>query len=41
MNVDGIPYAHHPNAFWAVCGFCVVVGAAVFAWFARQHWLRR
>jgi zinc transporter len=41
MNVDGIPYAHHPGAFWAVCAFCVVVGAAVLAWFARRHWLRR
>jgi zinc transporter len=41
MNVEGIPYAHHPGSFWAVTGFCVLVGAAVLTWFARRRWLRR
>jgi zinc transporter len=41
MNVEGIPYAHTHWAFWGVVIFCVVVGAAVLAWFARRHWLRR
>jgi zinc transporter len=41
MNVEGIPFAHHPGAFWGVTGFCVLVGAAVLAWFARRRWLRR
>ena len=41
MNVEGIPYAKEPWAFWGVVAFCVMVGAAVFAWFVRQHWLRR
>jgi zinc transporter len=41
MNVEGIPYAHTPYAFWGVVGFCVVVGAAVLAWFMWRHWLRR
>jgi zinc transporter len=41
MNVEGIPYAHTHWAFWGVVIFCVLVGAAVLAWFARRHWLRR
>jgi zinc transporter len=41
MNVEGIPYAREPWAFWGVVGFCVVIGAIVLAWFARRHWLRR
>ena len=41
MNVEGIPYAERPWAFWGVVGFCVAVGAGVLAWFARKHWLRR
>ncbi|MEA3049146.1 MAG: zinc transporter [Sphingomonadales bacterium] len=41
MNVDGIPFAKEPWAFWGVCLFCVAVGAAVLWWFARRHWLRR
>ncbi|HEY0411837.1 MAG TPA: CorA family divalent cation transporter [Allosphingosinicella sp.] len=41
MNVEGIPYSHEPWSFWGVVGFCVVVGLAVLAWFARRHWLRR
>ena len=41
MNVEGIPYAERPWAFWAVVGFCVLIGLVVLAWFARRHWLRR
>lgn len=41
MNVEGIPYAHTHWAFWGVVAFCAIVGAAVLAWFARRHWLRR
>ncbi|HEX8262054.1 MAG TPA: zinc transporter ZntB [Allosphingosinicella sp.] len=41
MNVEGIPYAKEPWAFWGVVVFCLVVGAVVLAWFVRQHWLRR
>jgi zinc transporter len=41
MNVEGIPYAHTHWAFWGVVIFCVLVGAAVLAWFARRRWLRR
>jgi zinc transporter len=41
MNVEGIPYAQHPWAFWGVFAFCVAVGATVLAWFMWRHWLRR
>ena len=41
MNVEGIPYAKEPWAFWGVVVFCVVVGAIVLAWFLMRHWLRR
>ena len=39
MNVEGIPGATEPWAFWGVVGFCVVIGVAVAAWFAWRHWL--
>jgi len=41
MNVEGIPWAKEPWAFWGIVGFCVLVGVIVLAWFARRHWLRR
>lgn len=41
MNVEGIPYAHHPGSFWVIVGFCLLVGLAVFGWFVRRRWLRR
>ncbi|KKC26521.1 zinc transporter ZntB [Sphingomonas sp. SRS2] len=40
MNVDGIPYAHHPLSFWAVTGFSVLVGAAVAGYFIFARWFR-
>ena len=39
MNVEGIPGAKEPWAFWGVVAFCVVIGVAVAAWFAWRHWL--
>jgi zinc transporter len=39
MNVEGIPYAQDPWAFWGVVGFCVLIGAGVMGWFARRRWL--
>ncbi|HEX9955174.1 MAG TPA: CorA family divalent cation transporter, partial [Allosphingosinicella sp.] len=41
MNVEGIPYAKEPWAFAAVVGLCVILGAAVLAWFMWRHWLRK
>lgn len=39
MNVDGIPYAHKPWAFWGVTGFCLFLAICVMAWFARARWI--
>ncbi len=39
MNVEGIPGAKEPWAFWGVVGFCVVIGVVVAAWFSWRHWL--
>ncbi len=39
MNVEGIPFAASPWAFWGVVGFCVVIGAMVLGWFAWRQWL--
>lgn len=41
MNVEGIPYATEPWAFWGVVGFCVLIAVAVIFYFIRVHWLRR
>jgi zinc transporter len=41
MNVDGIPYAHQPWAFWGVVGICVVLSLGVLGWFLRHSWIER
>ena len=41
MNVEGIPFARAPWAFWGVVAFCVLVGFVVLAWFVWRQWLRR
>ncbi|QUT04798.1 zinc transporter ZntB [Sphingobium phenoxybenzoativorans] len=41
MNVDGIPYAHEPWAFWGVVGVCAALAGAITAWFIASHWLKR
>ncbi|MFV0625328.1 zinc transporter ZntB [Sphingomonas sp. ac-8] len=41
MNVEGIPFAHAPWAFAGVIGICVLLAAAITAWFVRRHWLNR
>ena len=41
MNVEGIPYAKEPWAFWGVVGVCILIGVVVMGYFARIHWLRR
>lgn len=40
MNVDGIPYAHEPWAFWGVFGFCVIISLGVTLVFLRARWFR-
>jgi zinc transporter len=41
MNVEGIPYAHHPLAFWGVALFCVALAVTVWIWFYWRHWINR
>ena len=41
MNVEGIPYAQEPWAFWGVVALCGILAVLVLAWFAAAHWLRR
>ncbi|OAN58089.1 zinc transporter ZntB [Sphingomonas sp. TDK1] len=38
MNVDGIPFAHEPWAFWGVVGMCVVMSAGIAGYFVHRHW---
>lgn len=40
MNVEGIPFAERPWAFWGVFGLCVLIGAVVIGWFAVRQWLQ-
>ena len=41
MNVDGIPDAHNPHAFLAVCVICGGTAVVIGAWFALAHWFRK
>jgi zinc transporter len=41
MNVDGIPYAHRPWAFWGVVGVSAAIAVAITVYFARAQWFRR
>ncbi|HYW14721.1 MAG TPA: zinc transporter ZntB [Allosphingosinicella sp.] len=41
MNVEGIPYAEEPWAFWGVVVLCFLIGLLVLGWFMWRHWLRR
>lgn len=41
MNVEGIPYAKAPWAFWGVTLFCALVALSVAGWFAWRGWSRR
>ncbi|WP_116091097.1 zinc transporter ZntB [Sphingomonas crusticola] len=41
MNVEGIPAAHEPWAFWGVVGFCAAIAGGITAWFGYAHWFRR
>lgn len=40
MNVDGIPFAREPWAFWGVVGVCAGMAVAIAAYFIRRHWFR-
>ena len=38
MNVEGIPYAHSPHAFWWVVALCAGIAAAIGGFFWRAKW---
>lgn len=38
MNVDGIPWAHEPWAFWGVVGMCLAMALGITGYFLRRHW---
>jgi zinc transporter len=40
MNVEGIPFAHEPWAFAAVCILCLAVAGGITAWFVTARWFR-
>jgi len=40
MNVKGIPFADQPWAFDGVVAICVIIAAAISAYFAAVHWFR-
>lgn len=40
MNVEGIPWAQEPWAFWGVVGVCAALAIATLAIFMRSRWLR-
>ena len=37
MNVP-VPFAHTTDAFWGITIFCVVISAAITAYFVKKHW---
>lgn len=41
MNVEGIPFAREPWAFWGVVAFCLGVAGAVGIWFRATRWTSR
>lgn len=40
MNVDGIPFAHEPWAFWGVVAICTVIALGVAGYLAVARWFR-
>lgn len=40
MNVDGLPYAHHPDSFWVVTAIAIGSGLLVAAYFVMARWFR-
>lgn len=40
MNVEGIPFAREPWAFWGVVAFCAALAVAMGGWFVMTRWLQ-
>jgi zinc transporter len=41
MNVEGIPYAKEPWAFWGVVAVCCLMALLIVGYFLRRKWLER
>ncbi|MEQ1687119.1 MAG: CorA family divalent cation transporter [Sphingopyxis sp.] len=41
MNVDGIPYAREPWAFWTITALCTSIAITIAGWFAWRGWSQR
>ena len=39
MNVEGIPDAKDPKAFWEVIGLCLLIAVGITVYFRRHQWL--
>lgn len=39
MNVGGVPFADHPNGFYAVLGVLGLIGIGIWLWLLRQRWV--
>jgi zinc transporter len=40
MNVDGLPFAHHPWSFDAIALACLAIAVGITAYFVRRRWVR-
>lgn len=40
MNVEGIPYAHAPWAFWGVIGVSAAIAVTITVYFVKARWFR-
>ncbi|GAA0738484.1 zinc transporter ZntB [Sphingomonas japonica] len=40
MNVEGIPFAHAPWAFWGVVGVSALLSVVIAGYFVQRHWFR-
>ncbi|MSR75994.1 MAG: hypothetical protein EXS68_00165 [Candidatus Ryanbacteria bacterium] len=39
MNINDIPLAHHPNAFWILLALNALVGIIILQWLRHKDWL--
>lgn len=39
MNIDQLPFAHHPNAFIITSGLMIVIALLMLIYFRRRNWL--
>jgi magnesium transporter len=39
MNIDQLPFAHHPNSFIIMSGIMVIIALLMLIYFRRRDWL--